>query len=91
MIEFSLVRSNLLLKMLQYVSMALTSRMICVYDMLTTISASFGFLLSPSCFIVSNYVLFFLLLFVIVSEKQRKKKPRFVIVIGPSGVVQFRE
>ena len=76
MIEFSLVRSILSLKMLKYVSMALASRMICVYDMFT-IFAWFGFLFSPSCSIVSNYVLFFLLLFVVVSEKQTKKKPRF--------------
>ena len=69
MIEFSLVRSILSLKMLKYVSMALASRMICVYDMFT-IFAWFGFLFSPSCSIVSNYVLFFLLLFVVVSEKQ---------------------
>ena len=31
MIKFSLVKSILLLKMLKYVSMALASRMICVY------------------------------------------------------------
>ena len=86
MIKFSLVRSILLLKMLQYVSLALAARMICVYDMLATISASFGFLFSPFCFIVSNYFLFILFLFVVVREKQTKKKPRFVIVIGPSGV-----
>ena len=76
MIEFSLVRSILPLKMFKYVSMALASRMICVYDM-STIFAWFGFLFSPSCSIVSNYVLYFLLLFVVVSEKQTKKKPRF--------------
>ena len=57
--------------------MALVYRMICVYDMLTKNSTSFGFSFSPSCSIVSNNVLFFLLLFVLVSEKQPKKKPRF--------------
>ena len=76
MIEFSLVRSILPLKMFKYVSMALASRMICVYDM-STIFAWFGFLFSPSCSIVSNYVLYFLLLFVVVSEKQTKKTLRF--------------
>ena len=42
------------------------------HDMFT-IFASFGFLFSPSCSIVSNYVLFLLLFFVVLSEKQTKK------------------
>lgn len=55
-IEFSLVRSILLRKMLKYVSMALISRMICIHDMLFTMlqlhldAQMFSwFLLSSSC------------------------------------------
>lgn len=55
-IEFSLVRSTLLRKMLKYVSMALISRMICIHDMLFTMlqlhldAQMFSwFLLSSSC------------------------------------------
>ena len=64
MIEFSLVRSISLLKMLKYVSIPLVSRMI-----LWHVGFCFAWF-----FIL---ILFLLLLFVVVSEKQTKKKPRF--------------
>lgn len=67
MIEFSLVRSISLLKMLKYVSIPPLSRMILWHVVYDFCFAWFFVIL----------ILFLLLLFVVVSEKQTKKKPRF--------------